>query len=128
MPSAASTPSATTSGGRSARPETPRPSNLGLEVLRNPRSPFSECFRLIRTNLAFHEKLFQHPEFVAGDYDTGFIERHKAELAPAAADDETAALAAIAAAAQAATEAADTESALDLSKTQPSAWRSDRKD
>ncbi len=29
----------------------------------------------IRTNLAFHEKLFQHPEFVAGRYDTGFIER-----------------------------------------------------
>jgi len=34
----------------------------------------------IRTNLAFHEKLFQHPEFVAGRYDTGFIERHKEEL------------------------------------------------
>jgi acetyl-CoA carboxylase biotin carboxylase subunit len=31
----------------------------------------------IRTNLAFHEKLFTHPEFVAGRYDTGFIERHK---------------------------------------------------
>ena len=31
----------------------------------------------IRTNLAFHEKLFSHPEFVAGHYDTGFIERHK---------------------------------------------------
>ena len=34
----------------------------------------------IRTNLAFHEKLFQHPEFVAGEYDTGFIERHKDAL------------------------------------------------
>ena len=34
----------------------------------------------IRTNLAFHEKLFAHPEFVAGRYDTGFIERHKDEL------------------------------------------------
>jgi acetyl-CoA carboxylase biotin carboxylase subunit len=34
----------------------------------------------IRTNLAFHEKLFTHPEFVAGRYDTGFLERHKAEL------------------------------------------------
>ncbi|MBX3225785.1 MAG: acetyl-CoA carboxylase biotin carboxylase subunit [Labilithrix sp.] len=34
----------------------------------------------IRTNLAFHEKLFSHPEFAAGDYDTGFIERHKDEL------------------------------------------------
>ena len=31
----------------------------------------------IRTNLAFHEKLFQHPDFVAGRYDTGFLERHK---------------------------------------------------
>jgi acetyl-CoA carboxylase, biotin carboxylase subunit len=34
----------------------------------------------IRTNLAFHEKLFAHPDFVAGNYDTGFIERHKDQL------------------------------------------------
>ena len=34
----------------------------------------------IRTNLAFHEKLFTHPDFVAGNYDTGFIERHKEQL------------------------------------------------
>ena len=70
----------------------------------------------------------RHPAFIAGEYDTGFIERYKAELAPAAADDETAMLAAVAAAAQTATEAAASSSALDLSRTQPSAWRSDRKD
>ena len=34
----------------------------------------------IRTNLAFHEKLFAHPEFAAGRYDTGFIERYQDEL------------------------------------------------
>jgi len=34
----------------------------------------------IRTNLAFHDRLFVHPEFVAGRYDTGFIERHKDAL------------------------------------------------
>jgi acetyl-CoA carboxylase biotin carboxylase subunit len=34
----------------------------------------------IRTNLAFHDKLFAHPEFAAGRYDTGFIERHKQQL------------------------------------------------
>ncbi len=34
----------------------------------------------IRTNLAFHEKLFDHPEFIAGRYDTGFIERYRDEL------------------------------------------------
>ncbi|MDP9150432.1 MAG: acetyl-CoA carboxylase biotin carboxylase subunit, partial [Myxococcota bacterium] len=34
----------------------------------------------IRTNLGFHEQLFAHPEFVAGSYDTGFIERHKESL------------------------------------------------
>jgi acetyl-CoA carboxylase biotin carboxylase subunit len=38
----------------------------------------------IRTNLAFHERLFEHPEFVAGRYDTGFIERHAKELAASA--------------------------------------------
>ncbi|HSQ62507.1 MAG TPA: hypothetical protein VLM85_04810, partial [Polyangiaceae bacterium] len=31
----------------------------------------------IRTNLAFHQKLFAHPDFVAGQYDTGFLDRHK---------------------------------------------------
>jgi acetyl-CoA carboxylase, biotin carboxylase subunit len=34
----------------------------------------------IRTNLAFHEKLFSHPDFVRGEYDTGFLERRKDEL------------------------------------------------
>jgi acetyl-CoA carboxylase biotin carboxylase subunit len=34
----------------------------------------------IRTNLAFHEKLFAHPEFVAGRYDTGFIQRYRDAL------------------------------------------------
>jgi len=34
----------------------------------------------IRTNLAFHEKLLAHPEFVAGQYDTGFLERETAAL------------------------------------------------
>jgi len=34
----------------------------------------------IRTNLAFHEKLFAHPEFAAGRYDTGFIDRYRDEL------------------------------------------------
>jgi acetyl-CoA carboxylase biotin carboxylase subunit len=31
----------------------------------------------IQTNLAFHERLFAHPEFAAGRYDTGFLERHQ---------------------------------------------------
>ena len=34
----------------------------------------------IRTNLAFHEKLFQHEGFVKGEYDTGYLERHGSEL------------------------------------------------
>ncbi len=34
----------------------------------------------IKTNLAFHQQLFEHPEFVAGHYDTGFIERHREAL------------------------------------------------
>jgi acetyl-CoA carboxylase biotin carboxylase subunit len=34
----------------------------------------------IRTNLAFHDRLFQHPKFIEGQYDTGFIERNKEEL------------------------------------------------
>jgi acetyl-CoA carboxylase biotin carboxylase subunit len=34
----------------------------------------------IKTNLPFHERLFEHPEFVAGRYDTGFIDRHRQAL------------------------------------------------
>jgi len=34
----------------------------------------------IRTNIAFHQKLLLHPEFAAGRYDTGFLERNKGEL------------------------------------------------
>ncbi|HEY8079337.1 MAG TPA: acetyl-CoA carboxylase biotin carboxylase subunit [Labilithrix sp.] len=34
----------------------------------------------IRTNIAFHQKLFEHPDFASGKYDTGFIERNKEAL------------------------------------------------
>jgi acetyl-CoA carboxylase biotin carboxylase subunit len=40
--------------------------------------------RGIETNLAFHRRCFRHAAFVAGDYDTGFIGRNAAELAPRA--------------------------------------------
>ena len=56
----------------------------------------------IRTNLAFHEKLFMHPEFTAGNYDTGFIEKHKEDLlgyAPVRPEQRDAVAAAIAVAA-----------------------------
>jgi len=79
----------------------------------------------IRTNLAFHRRVMRHPAFLAGDYDTGFIERHKAELAPPAIDDETAAWAAIGAAlqARAAGVAGGGQVVLDTSSVIPSAWR-----
>jgi acetyl-CoA carboxylase biotin carboxylase subunit len=50
----------------------------------------------IRTNLAFHDRLFAHPEFVAGRYDTGFIERYKDALLgyPVVKDDRRDAVAA----------------------------------
>src|SRR4051812_33087026 len=59
----------------------------------------------IRTNLAFHRKVMRHPAFLSGDYDTGFIERHRAELQPddpSDTDREDAALAVALAAARAA--------------------------
>jgi acetyl-CoA carboxylase biotin carboxylase subunit len=56
----------------------------------------------IRTNLAFHRRVMRHPAFIAGDYDTGFIERHRADLQPAEPTPEDLDRAAIAAALQAA--------------------------
>ncbi len=49
----------------------------------------------IRTNIAFHQKLLQHPDFVAGKYDTGFLERNKDDLLGYAAvpEDQRASLA-----------------------------------
>ncbi|HSK05748.1 MAG TPA: acetyl-CoA carboxylase biotin carboxylase subunit [Kofleriaceae bacterium] len=44
--------------------------------------------RGIETNLAFHRRCLRHPAFVAGEYDTGFIGQHAAELAPEARDRE----------------------------------------
>ncbi|MDB4952850.1 MAG: Carbamoyl-phosphate synthase chain ATP-binding protein [Myxococcales bacterium] len=44
--------------------------------------------RGIETNLAFHRRCLRHPAFIAGDYDTGFIGRNAAELAPRADDQE----------------------------------------
>jgi acetyl/propionyl-CoA carboxylase alpha subunit len=83
----------------------------------------------IKTNLAFHRRVMRNAAFIAGDYDTGFIERHKAALTQPAPDDETAALAAIAAAAEAARAGGGGASSdLDLSQTQPSPWRRRRDD
>jgi 3-methylcrotonyl-CoA carboxylase alpha subunit len=36
----------------------------------------------VKTNLAFLERVVAHPAFLAGDTDTAFIERHRAELIP----------------------------------------------
>jgi acetyl-CoA carboxylase biotin carboxylase subunit len=82
----------------------------------------------IRTNLPFHRQVMRHPAFIAGETDTGFIERHKAELAPAAPDEDAAALAAVVAAAHAQARGDDggAEGGLDLSKTEIPVWRRER--
>jgi acetyl-CoA carboxylase biotin carboxylase subunit len=78
----------------------------------------------IRTNLPFHRLVMRHAAFLAGEYDTGFIDRHKAELTPPEPDDETATLAAVAAALESSPTASQSD--LDLTQTQLSSWRRDR--
>jgi acetyl-CoA carboxylase biotin carboxylase subunit len=77
----------------------------------------------IRTNLAFHRVVLGHPAFVAGTYDTGFIERHRAELQPPAPDERTLERAAIAAALHAARTAPPPAGAGPASGGGVSAWR-----
>jgi acetyl-CoA carboxylase biotin carboxylase subunit len=79
----------------------------------------------INTNLGFHRRVMQHPAFLSGDYDTGFIERHKAELAPLPPPAEAATDAAVAAALH--THLQTTEKAPDPGATGAgiSAWRRD---
>jgi 3-methylcrotonyl-CoA carboxylase alpha subunit len=42
----------------------------------------------VRTNAAFLARTLRHPNFLAGAMDTGFIERHLADLVPSAKPDE----------------------------------------
>jgi acetyl-CoA carboxylase biotin carboxylase subunit len=70
------------------------------EALRRMRRALAE-YRVggIKTNLPFHRRLLEHPAFVEGVYDTGFIEREKATLlAPYVADEATLEAALVAAA------------------------------
>jgi acetyl/propionyl-CoA carboxylase alpha subunit len=82
----------------------------------------------IKTNLPFHRKVMRHPAFIAGETDTGFIERHKAALLPATPDEEAAELAAIIAAAHARENGAggDASGDLDLSQVEIPAWRREK--
>jgi acetyl/propionyl-CoA carboxylase alpha subunit len=69
----------------------------------------------------------RHPAFLSGAYDTGFIDRYRAALAPAS-DDESTTWAAIGAAlaarrASSAQQATDGTVVLDTSRVTPSAWR-----
>jgi acetyl-CoA carboxylase biotin carboxylase subunit len=77
----------------------------------------------IRTNLPFHRQVMRHPAFVAGDYDTGFIERYRAELQPAAPGEEQLDQAAIAAALVAIR--AETDAGPSEGHDQISVWRRD---
>ena len=57
------------------------------EAARRMQSALAETALLgVTTNLAFLERVVRHPAFLAGDTDTGFIERHRADLLPPASD------------------------------------------
>ena len=57
------------------------------EAARRMRSALAKTAILgVKTNLAFLERVVRHPAFLAGDTDTAFIERHRADLLPPKAD------------------------------------------
>src|SRR5262249_19571678 len=56
------------------------------EAIQRMRRAVSEYTVLgITTTLPFFDRVLRHPAFLAGDLDTGFVERHLAELSPAVA-------------------------------------------
>jgi acetyl-CoA carboxylase biotin carboxylase subunit len=78
----------------------------------------------IKTNLPFHRRLLRHPKFIAGEYDTGFIDREKATLlAPYAATDAELETALIAAAIHTATAQPARPPSEGTSAAGASAWR-----
>jgi 3-methylcrotonyl-CoA carboxylase alpha subunit len=53
------------------------------EAARRMQSALAETALLgVTTNLAFLERVVRHPAFLEGETDTGFIERHRADLLP----------------------------------------------
>ena len=57
------------------------------EAARRMQSALAETALLgVTTNLAFLERVVRHPAFLAGETDTGFIERHRAHLLPPASE------------------------------------------
>ncbi len=82
-----------------------------------------------RHNLDFFRRLFEEPDFLAGRYDTGYIQQHGAVTAPAPHAEtparlgpESAAVAAALAAAEAAAQAAPADPA-ESDRGRPSPWR-----
>jgi len=54
-----------------------------IEAARRMQEALAETEILgVTTNLAFLERVVRHPAFLAGDTDTAFIERHRADLLP----------------------------------------------
>src|SRR5258706_4786260 len=63
------------------------------EAARRMQDALSETAILgVKTNLAFLERVVRHPAYLAGDTDTGFIERHRADLLPPQSEVPTQAL------------------------------------
>jgi len=83
--------------------------------------------RGIKTNLPLHRRVLAHPAFRRGEYDTGFLERHRAELtADLTPGPEITAVAAAAAAIHVARDGALASSAAALRAPEPGAgggWR-----
>jgi acetyl/propionyl-CoA carboxylase alpha subunit len=84
----------------------------------------------IKNNLPFHRRLMRHPLFVAGEFDTGFIEREKATLlAPHTAEGDELDVAIMAAAIASATAGGGAQAGKPAAAPAPaaagiSAWRS----
>ncbi|MCS6913744.1 MAG: acetyl-CoA carboxylase biotin carboxylase subunit [Myxococcales bacterium] len=78
----------------------------------------------IKTNLPFHRRVMREPDFVRGQYDTGYIEAHKAVLlAPYVPEEASLELAAQAAAIHAAALRESLPPRRADGGTEPSAWR-----
>jgi 3-methylcrotonyl-CoA carboxylase alpha subunit len=68
------------------------------EAARRMQEALSETAILgVKTNLAFLERVVRHPAYLQGATDTGFIERHRADLIPASGEAPLEALVAAAA-------------------------------
>jgi acetyl-CoA carboxylase biotin carboxylase subunit len=54
--------------------------NEAIQRMKRALDEFVIDGKSIKTTIPFHRKLLEHPLFIEGNFDTGFLEKHKIDV------------------------------------------------